>query len=90
MALVDYPDIAKLAPRACLDRRTVPRDRVSVQIQGDVVRANHDAVVRTVDEIGVERRVGGDGRAAGQVAGQRPAVAKSKRTGHAKRGRHRK
>jgi hypothetical protein len=43
---------------------------VAVQIEGDVVASDHDAVVRAVQEIALERRVGRDRLAAGQGAGQ--------------------
>jgi sulfur carrier protein ThiS len=46
-------------------------DRVAVQIEGDVVGADHDAVARTIDEVAVERRIGGDRLAAADLDGLR-------------------
>src|SRR5919106_778150 len=68
LAVVEYADVAELVLGAWLERLTVTIDRVAVQIQGDVVCPDHDAVVRTVDEVAVKRRVGGDRGAAVEVA----------------------
>jgi hypothetical protein len=67
VAEVEQPDVAELAPRARLDRLAVAGDRVAVQIERDAVGADHDAVVRAVDEVAVERRVGGNRVAAAHV-----------------------
>jgi hypothetical protein len=48
-----------------------PVDRVTVQVQGDVVRADHDAVAGTVDQVAVELRVLRDRCAAPDVGGER-------------------
>src|SRR5918996_3073781 len=68
VAVVEDADVAELVLGARLERLTVTIDRVAVHIQGDVVCPDHDAVVRTVDEVAVERRVGGDRGAAVDVA----------------------
>ena len=46
-------------------------DRVAVEVERDVIGGDDDPVVRAVDEVVVERRVGGDRRAAAHVAGGR-------------------
>jgi hypothetical protein len=56
-------NIAILARWAVVDQSTIAIDCVTVQIQSDVVRANHDAIARTADEISVESRIRRDGGA---------------------------
>jgi hypothetical protein len=72
---VEHTDVAGLPLGAGVDRRAVAVDGVAVEIEGDVVSANDDAVVGAVDQVAVQRRVGGDGVAAAHVAGQRLAAA---------------
>ena len=70
---VDHPDVTELRLRVAPGSRgTVAVDRVAVQVEGDVVGADHDAVVGAVDEVVVEGRVGGDRVAAlGLLGGDR-------------------
>ena len=51
---------------ARIDEGAIPIDGVPVQVEGDVVGSDDDPVAGAVDEIGVQRRVGGDGVAAGR------------------------
>ena len=74
---VDHADVAGLALGAGVDRRGVPVDGVAVEIEGDVVSADDDAVVWAVDEVAVQRCIGGDGVAAARVACQRLAAART-------------
>jgi hypothetical protein len=60
VAIVGDPDVAELVLRARVHQGVVTVDRVAVQIEGDVVGPDDDAVVRTIDEITVERRVDSD------------------------------
>src|SRR5436190_17698395 len=54
-------EVTKVGDRvAAAGRGAVAVDRVAVQIEGDVIRPDQDPVVRAVDEILVEGRVGGD------------------------------
>jgi hypothetical protein len=69
VAVVEHPDVAEPVFGARLELLAVALDAVPVQIEGNVVGADHDAVVRAVEEIAVERRVGGDCVAAAHVAG---------------------
>jgi hypothetical protein len=63
VAVVGNPEVAELL-RTRVDQRAVTAERVAVQIEGDVVGADHDPVVRAVEKVAVERRVGGDRLAA--------------------------
>ena len=61
VAVVGHPDVTGLLPGVAPGRRrAVSVDPVAVEIEGDVVSADHDPVVRAVDEVAVEPRVGGD------------------------------
>jgi hypothetical protein len=60
-----------VAPRS---RGTVAVNRVAVEIEGDVVCADQDAVVGAVDEVVVEGRVSGDRVAAPWLRGGRPGT----------------
>ena len=60
VAVVEHPDVAELVLRAVRELGAVAVDPVAVQIEGDVIGADHDPVVGAVDEVAVERRVGGD------------------------------
>jgi hypothetical protein len=55
---------------------------MAVQIQGNVVGADHDPVVGAVDQVAVQRRVGGDGVAATHVACQRRTSAEHREASH--------
>jgi hypothetical protein len=55
---------------------------VPVQIEGNVVGSDHDSVVRAVEEIGVERRVGRDRVAAAHGASQRMTAAEDRDSHH--------
>ena len=70
VAEVDHPDVTELGVGiASGGRRSVAVDRVAVQVEGDVVGADDDAVVGAVDEVVVEGRVGGDRVAALRLLG---------------------
>ena len=69
VAVVGDPDVAYLPARAALDRLAVAGDRVTVQVERDVVGADHDAVARAVREVAVERRVRRDRVAAVDTGG---------------------
>jgi hypothetical protein len=71
MTVVDQSDVARLVPGALLDQLAVAGDRVAVQIERDAVGADHDAVVRAVDEVALERRIDGDRLAAADLDGLR-------------------
>ena len=83
MAVVCDPDVADLATRAARDRLAVARDRVPIQVEGDVVRADDDSVARTVREVAVECRVGRDRVPALETGRRRLA----RRRGHARQGK---
>ena len=50
---------------------TISVDRVTLEIERHVVRVDHDAVIRTIDQVTVERRVARDHIAALDVIGER-------------------
>ena len=63
---IDHADVAWLIRRAGGELRAVAVDHMAVQVECDVVGADRDAVVGTVDEITVELRAHGDRGAAAQ------------------------
>src|ERR671910_1374970 len=73
VAVVEQPEVVGLLSGVAADSggTRVAVDQVAVQIEGDVVCPDHDPVVRAVDEIAVERRVGRDRVAAADVARRR-------------------
>jgi hypothetical protein len=61
VAVVEHPDVAELpAGAAPCGRGAVAVDPMAIQVEGDVLGADHDSVVRAVDEVAVERRVRND------------------------------
>ncbi len=63
--------VADLPPPALPDELVVTVDRVPVEVEGNVVGADHDPVVRAVDQVAVKLRVGLDLVAAVHGAGER-------------------
>src|SRR5215207_2980137 len=60
MAVVEQPEITwLLAWVAVGGRGAVAVDQVAIQVERDAVGADHDAVIRTVDEVLLEGRVQG-------------------------------
>jgi hypothetical protein len=80
--VVDHPIITDLIVGAVFGQLAIAVDPVAVEIEGDVVSANHDPVVWAVDQVAVQRRVGGDGVAAAHVACQRRTSAKHREASH--------
>ena len=70
------PGVATTVPRA---RVAVAVQNVTVQVQGDVVGTDHDAVTGAVDQVRVERRVLRDHVAAVDVTRECLAAAHEKR-----------
>ena len=61
VSIVRHSDIAEVVRvRTGLEELTVTVDRVTIQIECDVVGSDDDAIIRAVGEIVGERRVGGD------------------------------
>jgi hypothetical protein len=81
-AKVGHADVTPITLRAGGDRRAVAVNGVAVEIQGDVVGTDHDAVVGAVDQVAVQGRVGGNGVAAAHVACQRRASTDHREAGH--------
>ena len=48
-------------PRARVHQGVVTVDGVAVEVQGDVFSSDHDPVVGAVDQVAVQRCIGGDG-----------------------------
>ena len=82
VSVIQQPDVTELALSTRVERGAVAGDLVAVQIEGDVVRTDDDAVVRAVDQVAVERCVGGDRVAAADMTRGRLTGAESDQPSH--------
>jgi hypothetical protein len=73
----DHPVVADLILRTVFPQLAVAVDRVAVQIERDVIGADHDSIVWAVDQIAVERRVSDDRVATAHVRRERRTGADS-------------
>src|SRR5215217_4451303 len=68
VALVEYPDVTDFGlGLAAGSLGCVAVDQVAVEVEGDPVGADNDPVVWAVEEVGVQRGVGGDRLAAADL-----------------------
>jgi hypothetical protein len=60
VAVIEHTDIADLVLPARFEGFAIAIDGMTVQVEGDVVGTDHDAVVRAIREINVEIRIDRD------------------------------